>query len=95
MMGMIEKETNYVNEYFPEEMRNKNVNDLSYHENVDDPVFEPFFDPPMSQTKGRNKTGRHKSGIEMATSKKKLRTCKFCGEKGANHDSRNCPTKPT
>ncbi|WOH15032.1 hypothetical protein DCAR_0934565 [Daucus carota subsp. sativus] len=47
VMGMIEKETNYVNEYFPEEMRNKNVNDLSYHENVDDPVFEPFFDPPM------------------------------------------------
>ena len=54
---------------------------MTHHENVDDPVFEPFFDPPMSQTKGRNKMGRHKGGIEMALQKRSYEHVNFVVKK--------------
>ncbi|GAB2297778.1 hypothetical protein Dimus_031865 [Dionaea muscipula] len=64
------------------------------------PVETLLLDPNISRTKGRKKdakgkevapSGRIKSGIELATEKKK-RICKSCGQP-ARHDSRNYPLK--
>lgn len=91
VMIVIQREKEYMNKYFPEEVRNERMNESIHHDNEDDPVL----DPPLSQTKGRKKVGRYKSGIETSTSKKTPRKCGKCGEIGAKHDRRNCPNKAT
>ena len=54
----------------------------------------PILDPIISQTKGRKKAERFKSGFETSTSNKPMRMCGSCGKIGVNHDKRNCPSKP-
>ncbi|KAK1370610.1 hypothetical protein POM88_036702 [Heracleum sosnowskyi] len=88
VMNMIEREKCNVRNTFPEEERNKRMNESF---NQDDYQYDPIFDPPMSQTKGRKKAERYKSGIETSTSKAKPRKCGKCNEEGAKHDRRNCP----
>ena len=91
VMSVIEKEINYVNTVFPEEERNERNNE-SFHE---DSQHDPVLNPPMSQTKGRKKSTRFKSGIETSSSTTKPRKCGQCGEIGSKHDRRNCPKRPT
>lgn len=87
LIDWIEKEKGYITKSFPEEKHCEKMNESFHPDGEDDPIL----DPPMSQTKGRKKAGRHKSGIETSTSKKKARICGKCKMEGANHDRRNCP----
>lgn len=91
VMNVIEREKYNVKNNFPEEQLNEKKNE-SFDQ--DDYQHDPIFDPPMSQTKGRKKSGRYKSGVETSTSKAKPRKCGKCGVEGAKHDRRNCPNPP-
>ena len=86
VMGVIEKEKYYVENILEEEetkgiplRREGQANSI--------------LDPIISQTKGRKKGERFKSGLETSTSNKP-RKCTYCGILGAKHDKRNCPSKP-
>ena len=92
VFDLIEKGECFVNENFAEEEHEKVTNE-TFHEDGDR-EYDPVLDPPRSQTKGRKKAGRFKSGIETPTSKSKPRMCRFCKEEGVKHDRRNCPLKP-
>lgn len=88
VMNLIERERCHVEIAFPQEDKTGKMNESFPQEDWD---HDPIFDPPMSQTKGRKKAAKYKSGIETSTSTTKQRKCGKCGLEGANHDRRNCP----
>ncbi|KAL8091646.1 hypothetical protein AgCh_034051 [Apium graveolens] len=88
--GVIDREKRYLEDAFADEERSKRTHEAKTQE---DYQHDPIFDPPTSETKGRKKTRRFKSGIETATSKIKPLKCSYCGEIGAEHDRRNCPLR--
>ena len=93
LMSMIEREKEFVINSFPGEERDKRIHEDYECDEEDDEEEDPLLDPPRSQTKGRPRAGRFKSGIETSSSKKKLRKCGFCGAKEEGHDRRTCPIR--
>jgi len=91
IMNVIEREKCSVNNIFPIEEKNERTQESFRQE---DYQHDPIFDPPISQTKGRKKQERYKSGIETSTSSNKQRKCGKCGLIGGNHDRRNCTFLP-
>lgn len=76
-----------VEKFDPDEISVQEVPDI--REDDDQPVEdEPLLEPICSQTKGRKKATRIKSGIEEASSRKQLRKCAICNMM-TNHDKRN------
>ncbi|KAL8121487.1 hypothetical protein AgCh_018279 [Apium graveolens] len=68
LMSVIKREKEYVIKSFPGEKREKKINE-DYESDEED---DPLLDPPRSQTKGRPKAGRFKSGIETSSSNKQF-----------------------
>ncbi|XP_074346785.1 protein FAR1-RELATED SEQUENCE 5-like [Apium graveolens] len=89
LMSVIKREKEYVIKSFPGEKRKTKINE-DYESDEED---DPLLDPPRSQTKGRPKAGRFKSGIETSSSNKQFRKCSFCGAREEGHDRRNCPSR--
>ncbi|XP_074337416.1 protein FAR1-RELATED SEQUENCE 5-like [Apium graveolens] len=90
LMSVIEREKEYVIKSFPGEERGKQI--IEDYES-DDEEDDPLLDPPRSQTKGRSKAGRFKSGIETSSSNKQFRKCSFCRAREEGHDRRYCPSR--
>ncbi|XP_074352230.1 protein FAR1-RELATED SEQUENCE 5-like [Apium graveolens] len=71
LMSVIEREKEYVIKSFSGEERENQINeDYESDDEEDDKEDDPLLDPPRSQTKGRPKAGRFKSGIETSSSNK-------------------------